>query len=255
MPLVLPQISRYNYLMHQDNQSSRENERSAAATREENERRARETAQENERKAAETREHNDRLALLTRIGDLSRENQEAVDLFDERLSAFLGTNRTDGRCLGIIEKYKSMSAGQLANESGLTTGAVTAVIDRLEAAGYVRRFRDPVDRRKIWIECTEELRAIVTEIFGYYDVIGPAMMQSFDAAQLAGILAFLRIGTRVNEEMAAGLTENTKPNAPLNERLAQAKQFRRAMDAGAGRLSEELERLAPSQDSKKTRSK
>src|SRR5690242_13455734 len=101
--------------MDQDNYVSRENARRAAATK-----------QDNERRAKETRDENERIALLTRIGDLSRENQEAVDLFDERLSGFLGTNRTDGRCLGIIEKYKSMSAGQLANESGLTTGAVTA---------------------------------------------------------------------------------------------------------------------------------
>jgi DNA-binding MarR family transcriptional regulator len=185
-----------------------------------------------------------RIELLMQIGDLSRANQEAVDLFDERLSAFLGTNRTDGRCLGILEKYKSMSAGQLANESGLTTGAVTAVVDRLESAGYVRRVRDPLDRRKIWIECTDELRAIVTEVFGFYDVIGPAMMKSFDAAQLAGILAFLRIGTRVNEEMAAALSENTKPGGTPADRVAQAKLFRRAIDAGAGRLAQELEQLA-----------
>ena len=63
--------------------------------------------------------------------------------------------------------------------------------------------------------------------------------------QLAGILAFLRIGTRVNEELAAGLRENTKPNAALSERIAQAKLFRRAIDAGAGRLAAELEKMAP----------
>jgi DNA-binding MarR family transcriptional regulator len=185
-----------------------------------------------------------RIELLMQIGDLSRANQEASDLFDERLSAFMGTNRTDGRCLGIIDRYKSVSAGQLANESGLTTGAVTAVIDRLEAAGYVRRFRDPVDRRKVWIECTDESRAIASEIFGFYDVIGVPMMQSFDTHQLAGILAFLRIGTRVNEEMAAALSEHTKPGTSLSERIAQVKQFRRALEAGAGRLAEELDRIA-----------
>ena len=189
--------------------------------------------------------------LLGQIGDLSRGNQAASDLFDERLSAFLGTNRTDGRCLGIIEQHVSISAGQLAIESGLTTGAVTAVVDRLEAAGYVRRVRDPVDRRKIWIECTPELREIVAEIFGFYDVIGPAMMQSFDNVQLAGILAFLRIGTKVNEEMAAGLQENTRPGRSLEERVAQARQFRRAMNAGAGRLAEELDRLASVKPDKK----
>lgn len=193
----------------------------------------------------ETREENERLALLTRIGDLSRQSQTATDLFDERVSEFLGINRTDGRCLDIIGRHGKVSAGQLSIEAGLTTGAVTAVIDRLEASGYVQRIRDPLDRRKIWVECTPHTNELTETIFGVYDMLGPIMMGHFSEEQLAGILAFLRIGTRVNEELAAGLRENTKPGAALAERVAQAKLFRRAMDAGAGRLSSELEALAP----------
>ena len=150
-----------------------------------------------------------------------------------------------GRCLDIIGRHGKVSAGQLAIESGLTTGAVTAVIDRLESSGYVQRVRDPLDRRKIWVECTPHTNELVEIIFGVYDIIGPIMMGRFTEEQLAGILAFLRIGTRINEELAAGLRENTKPNAALSERIAQAKLFRRAIDAGAGRLAEELERMAP----------
>jgi DNA-binding MarR family transcriptional regulator len=220
--------------MKQDNQLSRENERRALLTR-----------RENERKALEERQQNERLALLTRIGDLSRQSQSATDLFDERVSEFLGINRTDGRCLDIIGRHGKVSAGQLAIESGLTTGAVTAVIDRLEASGYVQRVRDPLDRRKIWVECTPHTNELVEIIFGVYDIIGPIVMGRFTEEQLAGILAFLRIGTRVNEELAAGLRENTKPNAALSERIAQAKLFRRAIDAGAGRLAAELEKMAP----------
>jgi DNA-binding MarR family transcriptional regulator len=203
------------------------------------------TRQENERKALETRQQNERLALLTRIGDLSRQSQATTDLFDERVSEFLGINRTDGRCLDIIGRHGKVSAGQLSNEAGLTTGAVTAVIDRLEASGYVQRLRDPLDRRKIWVECTPHTNELIEIIFGVYDIIGPIMMGRFTEEQLAGILAFLRIGTRVNEELAAGLRENTRPNAALSERIAQAKLFRRAIDGGAGRLAAELERLAP----------
>lgn len=213
-------LSNYNYLMDQDTWPSREKAR---------------------------------LALMEEIGNSSRQNQAASDLFDEKLGAFLGTNRTDGRCLGIIEQYKAMSAGQLANESGLTTGAVTAVLDRLEAAGYVRRFRDTLDRRKIWVECTPELREIVAEIFGFYDLIGPAMMASFDAAQLEGILAFLRIGTRVNEALAAGLEENAKPGGTPADRVVQAKRFSRAMKATADRLADELATLGTPARSKKKR--
>jgi DNA-binding MarR family transcriptional regulator len=212
MRLVLPLISRYNYLMHQDNRSSREKAR---------------------------------LDLLNQMADLSRSSQSATDLFDERVSEFLGINRTDGRCLDIIGRHKKISAGQLSIEAGLTTGAVTAVIDRLEASGYVQRVRDPVDRRKIWVECTPHTYELTEIIFGVYDIIGPVMMNRFTDEQLVGIVAFLKIGTRVNEELAEGLRENTKPGAARSDRVAQARLFRRAMDAGAGRLSEELERLAP----------
>jgi DNA-binding MarR family transcriptional regulator len=220
--------------MDQDNQVSRENARRSSLTR-----------QENERQALQTRRENERLALLTRIGDLSRSSQSATDLFDERVSEFLGINRTDGRCLDIIGRDGKVSAGQLSIEAGLTTGAVTAVIDRLEASGYVQRVRDPVDRRKVWVECTPHTNELTEIIFGVYDLIGPIMMGRFTEEQLAGILAFLRIGTRVNEELAAGIKENTKPNASLTERITQAKLFRRAIDAGAGRLTDELEQMAP----------
>lgn len=206
-----------------------------------------EKRQRDEAEALSTRHNDERLALMQRIGDYSRQSQTATDLFDERVAEFLGINRTDGRCLDIIGRHGKVSAGQLSIEAGLTTGAVTAVIDRLEAAGYVQRVRDPLDRRKIWVECTAYTNELVEIIFGVYDLIGPIMMERFTQEQLTGILAFLRIGTRVNEELAAGIRENTKPNASLSERIAQAKLFRRAIDAGAGRLTDELERLAPAE--------
>ena len=201
--------------MHQDNQSSREKQR---------------------------------VALLEEIGDFSRKSQAATDLFDERISEFLGINRTDGRCVG---RHGKVSAGQLSIEAGLTTGAVTAVIDRLESAGYVQRVRDPVDRRKVWVENTAHTNELVDIVFGVYDIIGPIMLRHFTDEQLDGIRAFLRIGTRVNEELAAGLKENTRPNAAVGERMTQAKLFRRAIDAGAGRLADELERLAPGRERSK----
>ena len=204
--------------MHQDNQSSREKQR---------------------------------VALLEEIGDFSRKSQAAADLFDERISEFLGINRTDGRCLDIVGRHGKVSAGQLSIEAGLTTGAVTAVIDRLESAGYVQRVRDPVDRRKVWVENTAHTNELVDIVFGVYDIIGPIMLRHFTDEQLDGIRAFLRIGTRVNEELAAGLKENTRPNAAVGERMTQAKLFRRAIDAGAGRLADELERLAPGRERSK----
>lgn len=181
------------------------------------------------------------LAMRERIGDSSRRNQQATNRFDEVVGDFMGLNRTDSRCLDIIDRSGRLSAGQLANASGLTTGAVTAVIDRLEQAGYVQRVRDGVDRRKVWVETTEETRAMVTEIFGFYDVIGPALTAPYSEEQLAGILDFLEIGTLLQDEMAAGLREHAPDaRAGVATRIEQARRFRRAMDAGSARLLEEL---------------
>jgi DNA-binding MarR family transcriptional regulator len=188
---------------------------------------------------------NRRLQLLSQIGDLARINQQATHIFDDRLGEFLGVNRTDGGCLDVVSRLGRVSAGQLAIESGLTTGAVTAVIDRLERAGYVARVRDPIDRRKIWVEPTPHLKALVEIIFGVYDLIGPIMVRHFTDTQLDGILAFLRMGARINQELAAGLRENTTPGAEAETRVAQAKQFRRAIDAIAPRLGAELDQMLP----------
>ncbi|MGI8505512.1 MAG: MarR family transcriptional regulator [Solirubrobacteraceae bacterium] len=58
-------------------------------------------------------------------------------------------NRTDGKFLDLLDQHGRMSAGQLSQESGLTTGAVTAAIDRLERAGHGQRCADPGDRRRV----------------------------------------------------------------------------------------------------------
>ena len=85
-----------------------------------------------------------------------RANQRATDVVDDLVCQLLGVNRTDARCLDILDQQGSMSAGDLAEASRLTTGAITAVIDRLERAGYARRVPDPSDRRRVLVEPTEK---------------------------------------------------------------------------------------------------
>jgi DNA-binding MarR family transcriptional regulator len=168
-----------------------------------------------------------------------RANQTAVDMFDEALTDFLGINRTDGRCLDIIDRNGRISAGELANVSGLTTGAVTAVIDRLEAAGYARRIRDQLDRRKIWIEITEELRDINTRIFSFYGRVWPSLMGRFNVEELKAILVFLDMGTHLNTEMAAAIKEHGAGTTPAARRQS-AMDFERAMEAGRLKLEAEV---------------
>jgi len=87
----------------------------------------------------------------------------------------VGINPTDLTWLAVLPQDREVTAGELAELSGLTTGAVTGLIDRLERAGFVERRRDPEDRRKVFIRqnpangervephfarCTEQVREL-----------------------------------------------------------------------------------------------
>ena len=91
-------------------------------------------------------------------------NQDSA--FDNLAAERLGVNRTDLHCLTIIENSGGLTAGELADEAGLTTGAVTGVIDRLERAGYARRVSDPADRRRVKLEVTPKFYSRANKIWG-----------------------------------------------------------------------------------------
>ena len=104
--------------------------------------------------------------LIDELGVAVRAAQAAVDEMDEAASRALGINRTDARCVDIVMREAPVTAGRLAKESGLTTAAVTSVLDRLEAAGYVTRTRDTADRRRVLIEPTELIEQRARELWG-----------------------------------------------------------------------------------------
>src|SRR5215216_6498033 len=93
-----------------------------------------------------------RAAIIDEGGKVFRAYQTSNDNFDQAIADHLGMNRTDMRCIDLIDQAGGMTAGELARAADLTTGAVTAVIDRLEKAGMARRVPDPLDRRRVRIE-------------------------------------------------------------------------------------------------------
>ena len=106
----------------------------------------------------------ERLQLYAELGNEVRANPRATDVVDDLVCDLLGINRTDARCLDILEQDGSMSAGDLAQASRLTTGAITAVIDRLERAGFARRVSDPSDRRRVLVEPTDKAFETANEL-------------------------------------------------------------------------------------------
>lgn len=86
--------------------------------------------------------------------DLGRELSTAVVMFHEAVGAHLGVSAGDQRALALIGRHGPMPAGELAEKTGLTPGAVTGMIDRLERAGLARRDPDPNDRRRVLVTAT-----------------------------------------------------------------------------------------------------
>src|SRR5579884_4016890 len=73
-------------------------------------------------------------------------------LFHQAVAQRLGLNVTDLKCLDLARGEMLLTPGRLAELTGLTSAAVTTILDRLEHAGFVRRERDPADRRKILVK-------------------------------------------------------------------------------------------------------
>jgi len=79
-----------------------------------------------------------------------------IDAVGQAAAAHIGINQTDLICLNALFRQGPMSAGQLASAIGLTSGATTTAIDRLERAGYVHRRNDPNDRRRVLVVASED---------------------------------------------------------------------------------------------------
>jgi DNA-binding MarR family transcriptional regulator len=89
---------------------------------------------------------------IRNIVDRFREMSTETIMFHQIVADVLGLYITDHKCMDIIHRFGAMPAGRLGELTGLTTGAITGMIDRLEKAGYVRRANDPKDRRKTIVE-------------------------------------------------------------------------------------------------------
>jgi DNA-binding MarR family transcriptional regulator len=139
-----------------------------------------------------------------------RRSQAATDRYDEAVADAIGVNRTDMRCLDVIQREGPVPAGRLAEETGLTTGAITTVLDRLERAGYARRVRDPTDRRRVLVELAPEARGGARDYYGEHMAHGERLFRRYSEEQLGLLLEFTREGRELNEREAAKLEARTR---------------------------------------------
>lgn len=142
---------------------------------------------------------NKREALLAELFSEVQREQEAVQAFDAAAAASLGIHLTDLRCLGVLDRRDGITATELAREAGLTTGATTALIDRLERAGYVERRRDAADRRRVFVGLTPRAREAIGRIWGPLAQDGLALTGRYSDEQLALVTEYLRASRGILE--------------------------------------------------------
>jgi DNA-binding MarR family transcriptional regulator len=179
-----------------------------------------------------------RAALLALLGrKLGGEQAVKTVLFQQAIADRLGLNTTDLMCLYFLSDAESLTAGQLAEATGLTTGAVTGVIDRLEKAGYAQREKDAADRRRVLVRPQRE--QIDRDISPLYGAIGEAWeraIERYSTQELGVILDMLMRSTVLLQEQIttlrlgrgeSGLPAEKAPVATpaLPEPLAQSAQL------------------------------
>jgi DNA-binding MarR family transcriptional regulator len=185
-----------------------------------------------------------RQTAIRRLVEALRSLQLASDLLDEAYADFVGINRTDLRCMDIVDQRGRVTAGELAREAGLTTGAVTAVVDRMETAGLLQRTYDANDRRKVWIELTPDAQRLGEEVYGPLDQAGQMHLASLGDEQVLTIIGFLEVSRRITMENVEAIRSRTSTKTmPLRYRLEQARMIKDDAKALAKRIKQELKEM------------
>jgi DNA-binding MarR family transcriptional regulator len=122
-----------------------------------------------------------------------------------------GMNLTDLQCITVLTSTGPITAGRLAEMMGLTTGAITGLVNRLERAGYVRRERDPADARRVVIwPVMEELERAGIGFFGSQGEVVDELLSGYDDRDLAVILDLLRKSNAIMRETTARMRASSK---------------------------------------------
>src|ERR1700754_1495954 len=135
-----------------------------------------------------------RAALMAELEHAARRSSALGVIFGQTVASRVGISSSDLECLDFLNLEGRVTAGRLAEVTGLTTGAITGVVDRLEQAGLVRRERDPDDRRKVVIATVPEN---VVRVGRFYEHMQRGMVklwETYSDAELRLLVGFATKG-------------------------------------------------------------
>lgn len=139
------------------------------------------------------------------LGPLARRYGTATVLLHQAVARHLGLAPGDHKCLDVLLERGPMTARELAGITGLTSGALTGVVNRLESAGRIRREPNPHDGRSHRLSVREEGNTDIVELFAALDSDRSTILEGFDGDQLEAIAQFLVRATESSYQRLARL--------------------------------------------------
>ena len=139
--------------------------------------------------------------LIGAMTAANRRYQQATDALDQAACDLFGINRTDARCIDIVLQRGQVTAGELARAAGLSPGAVTTALDRLERAGFARR---------VLVEPTDRVTRLAEGVYGPLRESGAGLMGRYSERQLKTIVDFLEGAADIQLERAHAVREQVE---------------------------------------------
>ena len=160
--------------------------------------------------------NSERTALLEHFSrEIMRQSTWTV-IYHQAVAVRLGLNPTDLKSSAILSEVGPMTAGEMAELLGLTTGAITGVIDRLEKVGLVQRERDPDDRRRVVIVPSKDsplMQEILPIFQNLSDASADLLTTHYSDDELKVIIDFIHRGTELMKAQTQQLRHHKNPQS------------------------------------------
>jgi DNA-binding MarR family transcriptional regulator len=140
--------------------------------------------------AIKTSSQEGKQALAGRLMLALRRSSAAGVLHGQTVARRVGVNSTDLECLDLILMSGPSTAGEIARHTGLTSGAVTGLIDRLERLGLVERAADPADRRKVLVRVREDRVGPIAQLYAPLEKTMQSLLSSYSKEELRVLIDF-----------------------------------------------------------------
>jgi len=153
-----------------------------------------------------------RSELIEAVLTASRESSTTAIFFHATMAERMGLGATEEKTVSLLNQHGPLTAGEIATKTGLTTPSVTALIDRLESKGIVRRTRDLHDRRRVIVEPNQEQIVKLGQLFHSLQEAMRDLLNRYTNEQLMIIADFLKRAAIRSQEFLMS-DEKGKPSA------------------------------------------